>query len=319
MLQSFLVVLGCSPRGLDAKLSSEKHPNGADVLYEHDFRVVSFHRGTELGWKTFLWLSTSHMWEQKHTKVEIKTWQKKKKTKNETKNPHPNQCFWNLREKNNNNNKKKRVFFWFLVKALVGCCLSWVWNVCSQTDFFGPGISRMDWWHQRCHTRLTSATVATGRSRQPRSATVLNLLELFPLGIGSAWKVVRDTQGMWCTTWGRWGCHSKTLCRWLLLAAPPEGVDQLRTHQGAQGSSRSQHNSCASPWLLWQCFKYLDGGCKKLLQHGWEWNGRFSSLSLHVSPRSSSQNWFYQFCCDTSSSSPTLYPTRLQWFWDPPA
>lgn len=136
MLQSFLVVLGCSPRGLDAKLSSEKHPNGADVLYEHDFRVVSFHRGTELGWKTFLWLSTSHMWEQKHTKVEIKTWQKKKKNpKNETKNPHPNQCFWNLREKNNNN-KKKRVFFWFLVKALVGCCLTKLGLKCVQSDRF---------------------------------------------------------------------------------------------------------------------------------------------------------------------------------------
>lgn len=39
----------------------------------------------ELGWKTFLWLSTSHMWEQKHTKVEIKTWQKKKKQKTKQK------------------------------------------------------------------------------------------------------------------------------------------------------------------------------------------------------------------------------------------
>lgn len=159
MLQSFLVVLGCSPRGLDAKLSSEKHPNGADVLYEHDFRVVSFHRGTELGWKTFLWLSTSHMWEQKHTKVEIKTWQKKKKQKTKQKTLTQTNVFEISGRKIIIIKKKKGIFLisgksfgWLLFELGLKCVQSdrflWTWHL--QNGLVAPALShKVDICHGR--------------------------------------------------------------------------------------------------------------------------------------------------------------------------
>lgn len=70
-------------------------------------------------------------------------------------------------------------------------------------------------------------------------------------------------------SWSLWGCHSKSLCRLLLLAAPHEEVDQLRTHPGRLPREFRDHSSLTSCFVLSYCSRFRDlwgivgGGCSR--------------------------------------------------------